>query len=68
MSTGLPPSLPYQTVYSLSGMKNEALNVKDLPGACMDVFVKQKSEWYGCATTCTPTKSVPQATYDAQAK
>jgi hypothetical protein len=65
---GATAVVTYQAVYSLSGMKNEALNVKDLPGACMDVFIKQKNEWYGWATTCTPTKSVPQATYDAQTK
>ncbi len=58
----------YKTVASVSGRKNEVMNTKDLSSNCMDVFIKRKNEWYGWATTCTPTKAVPQATYDAVAE
>lgn len=57
----------YQAIYTVSGMKNEALNTT-IDGACLDVFIKQKKEWWGFATTCTPTKSIPQAAYDATAE
>jgi hypothetical protein len=57
----------YQVLFSASGEKNPDLNTTDFPDACMDVFIKRKNDWYGLATTCTPAKSSPQATYDAVA-